>query len=89
MFTGFFFTIFLFFLFIIVIGGSIIRGILSLLFGRNYSRQPFGHTEQTRHTSNQASSNYQTQQTRSSNDKKRKKMFDKSDGEYVDFEEIK
>lgn len=84
--------IFLIFLFIIIIGGSIIRGILGLLFGRN----PFRHTYGAPHgqyqrtgQSQQQTRQSQQQQTTATDGKKREKIFDKSDGEYVDFEEIK
>ena len=84
--------IFLIFLFIIIIGGSIIRGILGLLFGRNPFRQTYGsphgqyrRTEQSQQQTRQS----QQQQTTATDGKKREKIFDKTDGEYVDFEEIK
>ena len=86
--------IFLIFLFIIIIGGSILRGILGLLFGRNPFRQPYGtthggyrRTDGTQQQTRQSQS--QQQQTTATDSKKREKIFDKSDGEYVDFEEIK
>lgn len=96
MFAGFFFMLFLVLLFIVVIGGSIIRSILNLLFGRtfrhsydtshgNYSRTEQRHQSTT--DSQQSTSN--TQRSKPSYGKKREKIFDKSDGEYVDFEEIK
>lgn len=68
---------------VIAIGSSLIGGILNLLFGRRGPRQPFGHTGQ----SQQTQSNSQSQST-SSGGKKREKIFDKNEGEYVDFEEI-
>ena len=84
--------IFLIFLCIIIIGGSIIRGILGLLFGRNPFRQTYGsphgqyhRTEQSQQQTRQS----QSQQTTATDGKKREKIFDKTDGEYVDFEEIK
>lgn len=68
---------------VIAIGSSLIGGILNLLLGRRGPRQPFGHTGQ----SQQTQSNSQSQST-SSGGKKREKIFDKNEGEYVDFEEI-
>lgn len=82
--------IFLIFLFIIIIGSSIIRGILGLLFGRRSSRQPYGQYGQAGQTqqSTQQSQHTQSRQSAPSGGKKREKLFDKSDGEYVDFEEL-
>ena len=82
--------IFLIFLFIIIIGSSIIRGILSLLFGRRSSRQPYGQYGQAGQAqqSAQQSQHTQSRQSAPSGGKKREKLFDKSDGEYVDFEEL-
>ena len=82
--------IFLIFLFIIIIGSSIIRGILGLLFGRRSSRQPYGQYGQAGQgqQSAQQSQHTQSRQSAPSGGKKREKLFDKSDGEYVDFEEL-
>ena len=96
MFAGFFFMLFLVLLFIIAIGGSIIRGILNLLFGRTVRHSygtahgNYGHTEQ-RHqsTANSQQSASNARQSKPTESKKREKIFDKTDGEYVDFEEIK
>ena len=89
MFSFIFFILFLAVLFIFIIGGSIIRGILNLLFGR---RSLFGqdsaqrpHSQSQTHQQ-QSNTTNKTQQTSS---KKRNKIFDASDGEYVDFEEIR
>ena len=81
--------IFLIFLFIII-GSSIIRGILGLLFGRRSSRQPYGQYGQAGQAqqSAQQSQHTQSRQSAPSGGKKREKLFDKSDGEYVDFEEL-
>lgn len=82
--------IFLIFLFIIIIGSSIIRGILGLLFGRRSPRQPYGQYGQAGQgqQSAQQSQHTQSRQSAPSGGKKREKLFDKSDGEYVDFEEL-
>ena len=90
MFSFIFFILFLAVLFIFVIGGSIVRGILNLLFGR---RAPFSQYT-THHTHTQSQAHQQQQQTNTTNknqrasSKKRNKIFDDSEGEYVDFEEI-
>ena len=82
--------IFLIFLFIIIIGSSIIRGILGLFFGRRSSRQPYGQYGQAGQAQQSAQQSQHTQprQSAPSGGKKREKLFDKSDGEYVDFEEL-
>lgn len=96
MFAGFLFTLFLILLFIIAIGGSIIRGVLNLLFGRPFRQSHgtthgnYGHTEQRQQSttgSQQSTSN--ARRSGPSGGKKREKIFDQTDGEYVDFEEIK
>lgn len=64
---------------------AVIRSILSI-FGLNFKRN---RTQKNSTTNNDASfTNYKTNDV---NNKKhrRKKIFDKNDGEYVDFEEIK
>ena len=82
--------LFLIFLFIFIIGSSIIRGILGLLFGRRSSRQPYGQYGQAGQAQQSAQQSQHTQprQSAPSGGKKREKLFDKSDGEYVDFEEL-
>ena len=72
---------------VISIGTSIIHGILNLflgLFGR--PRQPYGQAEQGSQRTRTHKS--QTHQATSSDNKRREKIFDKSDGEYVEFEEL-
>ena len=80
--------LFLVFLFIFAIGSSIIRGLFSLLFGRTFRRhyeanRSDNHAEQPRQSARQS------QRATPSGGKKREKIFDKNDGEYVDFDEIK
>ena len=70
---------------VIAIGSSLIGGILNLLFGRRSPRQPFGHTGQSQQSHQSSSQSRAT----SSGGKRREKIFDKHEGEYVDFEEIK
>lgn len=83
LFSGIFFFIFLFFLFLIIIGGSLLRGILNLLFGRRATRQhSYGHDTR------QQSGAQSAQSGPTPDSKKREKIFDASEGEYVDFEEI-
>lgn len=71
---------------VIAIGTSIIRGILNFFLGLfGTPRQAYNQANQ----SSQSQAQSQSQQSASSSGKKREKIFDKSDGEYVDFEEIK
>ena len=87
MFAGIFFFFFLFFLFLIVIGGSLLRSILNLLFGRRtrYHQSPYNQDGQQQ-TGRKST---RSRQNASDNNTKREKIFDKNDGEYVEFEEIK
>ena len=74
---------------IIAIGTSIIRGILNFFLGLfGTPRQTYNKTSQSRQSQAQSQSQH-SQQSATSSGKKREKIFDKSDGEYVDFEEIK
>lgn len=88
-FSGIFLFIFLFFLFLIIIGGSLLRGILNLIFGRRTPRRPYTTQGGYTHSGQQSQQSSQSQQTTASGGKKREKIFDDSEGEYVDFEEIK
>ena len=73
---------------IISIGTSIIRGILHFILGLfGYSGYTNNHTGQSA-SSRQSAQQSQTHQTPPSEGKKREKVFDKTDGEYVDFEEL-
>lgn len=64
---------------------SIVRSILSI-FGLNFTRRK-AHKDNYKKNDTQ----YTSYETGNQNTKKRprKKIFDKDDGEYVDFEEIK
>ncbi len=87
MFSFIFFFLFLVVFLVFAIGGSIIRGILNLLFGR---RTPYQHTAQGSqgHSQSRSQSGGATGQSQQASPKKREKIFDDSEGEYVDFEEI-
>ena len=87
MLIGIFFMMCFIAILIISIGTSIIRGVLHLflgLFGR--TSRPFSQASQSDHSSQQAQTNHQTGSPRR---KKKEKIFDKTDGEYIDFIEIK
>ena len=88
MLIGIFFMMCFVAILIISIGTSIIRGILNLLFGIfGGPKKAYGPTAQSHRSGQQTQS--QTQQSASPSDTRRDKIFDKNDGEYVDFEEIK
>ena len=73
---------------VVAIGMSLLRGIISLLFGSRTTQQPHSHG-QSHHAQSHSQSRTQSQQTTTSGGRKRDKIFDKTEGEYVDFEEIK
>ena len=85
MLIGIFFIAFMIIMVIIAIGASLINGVLSFILSPFRGRKHHGHDQQARQSNHQS----QAQQTTSSAGKKREKIFDKNDGEYVDFEEIK
>lgn len=74
------------FLFVFAIGSTIIRGIFGLVFG--ILHRLFGYKEQPSQQAKQQTRQSQ-QSTTTNKGQKSGKIFDKSDGEYVDFEEIK
>ena len=82
-----FFIALMFIMAVVAIGMSLLRGIVNLLFGSRTTQQPHSQAGQSHHTHTQ--SHTQSQQPTSSGGRKRDKIFDKSEGEYVDFEEIK
>lgn len=69
---------------VLVIGFSIITGILRLLFGFGRKRNYQGGTRSDKTT-------YQNKEddTNHNNQTPRKKIFSPDEGEYVDFEEVK
>lgn len=85
MFTGIFTFIFLFLFIIFIVGFSLLRGVLNLLFGHRSSRRFYT----THHGQGQSDASSDASQHTSSSTKKRDKIFDDSEGEYVDFEEIR
>lgn len=90
MFVSILFFLFIFLLVVISIGASLLSGILKLFFGRRASRQqPFTQGTYTQSNTHRNQSDTTNQTTTSSAPKKREKIFDASEGEYVDFEEIK
>lgn len=95
MILGFFFLMTIVFLFIFAIGSSIINGVLNLIFGffhRVFGRGGQSHQSHQSHGSNQSHGSGRQSQARQStttaDSKRREKIFDKNEGEYVDFEEI-
>ena len=73
---------------VIAIGTSIIRSIILFILGIfGHPRYTNNHTRQSG-SSQRSAQQSQPHQTSPSGGKKREKVFDKSDGEYVDFEEL-
>lgn len=86
MFVSIFFFLFIVILFVFVVGWSLLQGILNLLFGRRKPRQSYtGQAASSTHSNTQSAYSQQS----APQNKKGKKIFDESEGEYVDFEEIK
>lgn len=75
------FLLFIFFIFflIILMAGVFIRNIAQTLFGRNTKRSQ-NHEQHHRSEDRNTSSHHQDPQN---------KIFDKNEGEYVDYEEVK
>lgn len=83
-----FFILIFFFVIIIGIGSTILRGISNILFGRRPRHQAYttqGNSAQSQNGNDNKRQRTQHQATPT----KREKIFDASEGEYVDFEEIK
>ena len=80
-----FFIAFMLIMAVIAIGSSLINGIINLLFGRQAPHRSHSSTGKA----SSSSTHSQSQQATSSGGKRREKIFDKTEGEYVDFEEIK
>ena len=82
---GFFFLIIII---VLIFGLSIISGILRLLFG-------FGRKSSSQHTQSRNQQNTYHQEDKKEDagntpsSRNHKKLFDKDEGEYVDFEEVK
>lgn len=75
-----FFLLFIVFA-IFILGISIIGKILRTFFGLGKRANPFSDTHQTKQQEKKEENTY-------TDPAQRKKIFDKSDGEYVDFEEV-
>lgn len=89
--------IFLLIIFIVIlfVGFSLLRGVLSIFFPsmRNkkafYGNQnPFGQQQSSENTNKQSQNQFEDHEGRGNHGHK-KKIFDQTDGEYVDFEEYK
>ena len=85
--------LFLIILVILLIGLAILSRIIGMVFGFKRRMQRNGSASQHAYSSNSNSSQDNTSHTYSSEGnstvRPRKKIFDKEEGEYVDFEEIK
>lgn len=85
--------LFLIILVILLIGLAILSKIIGMVFGFKRRMQRNGSAQQTAYSSNSNNSQDDASHTYSregnSAARPRKKIFDKEEGEYVDFEEIK
>lgn len=85
--------LFLIILVILLIGLAILSRIIGMVFGFKRRMQRNGSASQHTYSSSSNSSQDNTSHTYSSEGnstvRPRKKIFDKEEGEYVDFEEIK
>ena len=82
------FILVMFFVAVIAIGTSLLRGIINLFFNGFQSRHhrtrgDYGQSQTIHNKTEQA------HQSSQASNKKREKIFDDTEGEYVDFEEIK
>ena len=82
------FILVMLFMAVIAIGTSLLKGIINLFFNGFQSRH---HRTSGTYGQSQTSHNKKEQAHHSSHtsNKKREKIFDDTEGEYVDFEEIK
>lgn len=78
MFVSILFILLMLLMAVISIGSSIIQNITNVFFDR--PQQAYGYTKQ---------SDQPTHQSPITDERKRNKIFDHTEGEYVDFEEIK
>ncbi len=82
--------LFIFVIAILLIGLSIVGSVVRTIFGlgrRSTSSRPSGNTRQTYYSTNEKREESSAQS--SSSNASHKKIFNKDEGEYVDFEEIK
>ena len=82
------FILVMLFMAVIAIGTSLLRGIINFFFNGFQSRHhrtsgTYGQSQTSHNKKEQAHHSSQT------SNKKREKIFDDTEGEYVDFEEIK
>ncbi len=82
------FILVMLFMAVIAIGTSLLRGIINLFFNgfqsrHHRTRDTYGQSQTSHNKKEQAHHSSQT------SNKKREKIFDDTEGEYVDFEEIK
>ena len=82
------FILVMLFMAVIAIGTSLLRGIINLFFNGFQSRHhrtsgTYGQSQTSHNKKEQAHHSSQT------SNKRREKIFDDTEGEYVDFEEIK
>lgn len=80
--------IFIIIIIVLIFGLSIIGGILRLLFGTG-KRRPQEHKQPYSNTGSSNGGTYnERESTQQASGNSRKKIFDKDEGEYVEFEEV-
>lgn len=88
MFKFLFVIFFLFILLVFLMGFSILRTFKNIFFGSGSSKKREEPHRQTRHTASSGPSYYENEEAGPS-PSRRKKIFSKDEGEYVDYEEVK
>lgn len=90
MFKFLFVIFFLFILLVFLMGFSILRTFKNIFFGSGSGKTREEPHRQARHTSSSsAGPSYHEQKETYRSSSRRKKIFGKDEGEYVDYEEVK
>ncbi|WP_239445746.1 DUF4834 family protein [Parabacteroides sp. An277] len=83
-----FFFVFLFFVLIFLLGFSVLRGIKRLFFGNNRASRS-GRMSSASRPNASSSSTYAEEADNEPHVHRRKKVYARHEGEYVDYEEVK
>ena len=81
-----FFFVFLFFVLVVLLGFSILRGVKRLFFGDSGRK---GRRTSSASSSSSSSSYAEEMEGGEPRVRRRKKVYDRHEGEYVDYEEVK
>lgn len=82
-----FFFVFLFFVLVFLLGFSILRGVKRLFFGDNGRKER--RTSSASRPDASSSSSYAEETEGEPRVRRRKKVYARNEGEYVDYEEVK